>query len=95
MDGSREWLNCRNATNENVLKWVEFLKSQNGSSSSTRLRKMWHTDKPSIQGPWTPFTLRCKESQTINYPNSDQSRSLDFEKSATEKLMEIFKEQSK
>lgn len=60
-----------------------------------RLRKMWHTDLPSIQGPWTPFMLRSPDNNLKSYPNSEQSRPLDIQPSATEKLIELFREQQK
>ncbi|XP_061389432.1 large ribosomal subunit protein mL43 [Musca vetustissima] len=93
LNGEREWLNCRNTTKEDILKWIEFLKTQNGPSSSMRLRKMWHTDVPSIQGPWTPFTIRNPEMNLVSFPSTEHSQPLDIEKSATEKLLELYKEQ--
>lgn len=95
VNGETEWLNCRNSTKEDILKWIELLKTQNGPSSAMRLRKMWHTDVPSIQGPWTPFMLRSPDNNLITYPNSEQSRPLDIQPSATEKLIELFREQQK
>lgn len=93
MNGDREWLNCHNSTKDNILKWIELLKTQNGPSSSMRLRKMWHTDVPSIQGPWTPFTLRSPESNLAKLPSAEYSRALDVEQSATEKLLQLYREQ--
>lgn len=58
-----------------------------------RLRKMWHTDIPSIQGPWTPFMLRSPNSNVITYPDAELSRPLDIQQSATDKLIQLFKEQ--
>ncbi len=54
---------------------------------------MWHTEKPSIQGPWTPFTHKSPESNLVVFPDDKLSQPLDIEKTATEKLMELFKEQ--
>ncbi|XP_054738976.1 39S ribosomal protein L43, mitochondrial [Anastrepha obliqua] len=93
LNGDREWLSCQNATKDDISKWLQLLKTQNGSSSALRLRKMWHTDIPSIQGPWTPFTLRNPEDNMETFPNEAASRPLDLEQSATEKLIELFKQQ--
>ncbi|XP_020799203.1 39S ribosomal protein L43, mitochondrial [Drosophila serrata] len=93
LNGDREWLNCRNNTQEEISKWIDLLKTQNGSSSSLRLRKMWHTDVPSIQGPWTPFLLRSPETQGQVYPNTEASKPLETPQSATEKLIELFRQQ--
>ena len=95
VNGQREWLNCRNSSKEEVLKWIELLKTQNGPSSAMRLRKMWHTDVPSIQGIWTPFTLRNSNHSQLSFPNSELSHPTDIEQSATDKLIELFKEQQK
>lgn len=60
-----------------------------------RLRKMWHTDVPSIQGPWTPFMLRRPDNNLVTYPNEELSRPLDVQQSATVKLLNLFEEQQK
>lgn len=93
VNGDREWLNCRNNTQQEIAKWIDLLKTQNGNSSSLRLRKMWHTDVPSIQGPWTPFLLRSPDAQQQTYPSTENSLPLDIPQSATEKLIELFKQQ--
>lgn len=69
------------------------MRGQNGNSSATRLRKMWHTDKPSIQGPWTPFTHKSPELNLVVFPDEKLSKPLDVETTATEKLLELFKRQ--
>lgn len=93
VNGERQWVNCRNNTSEEIRKWIELLRGQNGDSSALRLRKMWHTDKPSIQGPWTPFTHRNPEMNLVVFPTENLSKPLDIEMSATEKLMELFQKQ--
>lgn len=54
---------------------------------------MWHTDKPSIQGCWTPFTHRNPELNLAVFPVEKLSKPLDIEQSATEKLIELFEKQ--
>lgn len=93
VNGDREWLSCRNSTQAEITKWIELLKTQNGSSSSLRLRKMWHTDVPSIQGPWTPFLLRSPDAHSQAYPSTEASQPFDVPQTATEKLIELFKQQ--
>ncbi|XP_017868723.1 PREDICTED: 39S ribosomal protein L43, mitochondrial [Drosophila arizonae] len=93
LNGDREWLSCRNSTQDEISKWIDLLKTQNGSSSSMRLRKMWHTDVPSIQGPWTPFLLRLPDANNQTLPSKEASQPLDIPQTATEKLIELFKQQ--
>lgn len=93
LNGDRHWLCVRNNTEEEIIKWVKLLRCQNGHSSDTRLRKLWHTDVPSIQGAWTPYTYKNPEINTIEFPAEKLSTPLDIEQSATEKLIELFKQQ--
>ncbi|XP_033153988.1 39S ribosomal protein L43, mitochondrial [Drosophila mauritiana] len=93
LNGEREWMSCRNSTQEEISKWIDLLKTQNGSSSSLRLRKMWHTEVPSIQGPWTPFLLRSPDAQGQAYPSAEASKPLETPQTATEKLIELFRQQ--
>ncbi|XP_023162578.2 39S ribosomal protein L43, mitochondrial [Drosophila hydei] len=93
LNGDREWLSCRNSTQDEISKWIDLLKTQNGSSSSLRLRKMWHTDVPSIQGSWTPFLLRSPDANRQTLPSTEASQPFDIPQTATEKLIELFKQQ--
>lgn len=93
LNGDRHWKSCRDHSGEEITKWVELLKNQNGNSSELRYRKMFHTDVPSIQGAWTPFTHRNPEFNVAAFPDPKLSRPVDVEQSATEKLIEIFKQQ--
>ena len=70
-----------------------MLRGQNGDSSSLRLRKMWHTDKPSIQGPWTPFTHKNPALNLVVFPSEELSKPLDVQKTATDTLIELFEKQ--
>lgn len=54
---------------------------------------MWHTDYPSIQGPWSPITFRDPKLNLASFPDSELSKPAHLPKSATEQLIEIFKEQ--
>lgn len=72
---------------------MDLLRGQNGDSSAFRLRKMWHTDQPSIQGPWTPFTHKAPEQNAVRYPAEQLSTPLDMEPSATETLIRLYEQQ--
>jgi large subunit ribosomal protein L43 len=62
-------MNLANYSRSDVAKWMELLRTQIHDSPSTRLHKLWHTDVPSIQGPWTPFTFRKPEINLAQFPN--------------------------
>lgn len=58
VNGETQWINARQFTDDEVLKWLNLLKSQSSNRTGIRLRKLIHTDNPSIQGPWTPYMFR-------------------------------------
>lgn len=95
VNGDKQIIECRNFTKEDITKWLNLLTTQAGNSDNTRLRKLWHTDFPSIQGPWTPFTFKDPSLNLATFPNNKLSKPLDSPESAAEKLLEIFKEQQK
>lgn len=93
LNGDRHWLCVRNQTEEELTKWIDLMRTQNKNSSAERMRKHWHTDCPSIQGPWTPFVHQHPEFNTATFPNTKFSTPMNIEQSATEKLIELFEKQ--
>lgn len=67
MNGQKHNIHCVNYTIDECAKWLDLLKTQSGNEI-IRLRKLWHTENPSIQGVWTPFTNRAPELNTYNFP---------------------------
>lgn len=82
----------RNNTVEEVSKWFNLLKLQNGDTSAMRYRKHWHTEMPSIQGVWTPFTHRNPPNNLVEFPDTKLGEVLEREKTATEILLELVEE---
>ena len=58
-----------------------------------RFKKCQHTDYPTIQGVWTPFTHQPPELNLAQFPNEELSKPKVVPISATEQLIEIFKQQ--
>lgn len=69
VNGGRQWMSVANYSRDDIIKWMELLRTQIHNSSALRLRKMWHTDFPSIQGPWTPFTFKDPKLNLAQFPN--------------------------
>ncbi|KAJ8970802.1 hypothetical protein NQ314_001015 [Rhamnusium bicolor] len=90
LNGDSQWINCRNFTQEEVLKWLILLKSQSKNATGTRIKKLWHTDHPSIQGPWTPYTFRDPELNLVEFPNDILSKPAIMERSSQDELIELF-----
>lgn len=93
LNGDRHWLCVRNFTEEELTKWIDLMRTQNANTSDTRMRKHWHTEWPSIQGAWTPFTFKHPKFNSATYPDPTLSQPLNQEPSATDKLLELFKKQ--
>ncbi|CAO1419846.1 unnamed protein product [Diamesa hyperborea] len=89
LNGDRQWINCRNNTNEEISKWVNLLRLQSGDTSSIRYRKTWQTEQPTIQGVWTPFTSKNPAFNLVEFPEQKLSELLNKEQSATEKLLQL------
>lgn len=75
---------------DEILKYVEYFRTQAGYSTS-RIIKNIHTDTPSIQGVWTPFTHKSTLLNITEFPNEELSKAKTFFPSATEQLLEIAK----
>lgn len=92
VNGGRKWMNVNDFKREDVLKWLNMLKFQSGNPD-VRLRKKWHTDNPSIQGPWNPFLFRNPELNITSFPSEKFSLPKNIAPSATEILFEMYKKQ--
>lgn len=90
VNGEKQWINCRNLTKDEIAKWLNLIKSQSGDKTGFRIRKLIHTDHPSIQGPWTPYTFKNPEENLVKYPNPELSQPKILEKTATQELLDIF-----
>lgn len=53
---------------EEIIKWLGVLRTSAGYGEM-HYRSYQHTDTPSIQGPWTPFTHQPPEKNIMTFPN--------------------------
>lgn len=83
----------KNFTTDEIAQWVEHLRTRSGVEIE-RLMKTWHTDSPSIQGIWTPFTNRDTSTTQREFPDSELSEFIPLETSAQEKLLKFYEMQS-
>lgn len=90
LNGEREVISCHNFTSQEMVKWLTLYTTRSGTPLMKYI-KMWHTDCPSIQGVWSPFTNMDPELNTLQFPCEERSRPVYVEKSATESLLEIVK----
>lgn len=86
-------MSLRKVPSEDITKWLELKLTQAGDTAAIRYRKHWHTDIPSVQGPWSPFTHQNPMFSIAKFPDTSLGEKLNMEKTATEKLLELFSEQ--
>lgn len=94
LNGEKHYVSCHNYTRDEVIKWINLLRTQSGNQI-VRLMKLMHTDNPSIQGPWSPFTNKDPKLNVTEFPNEELFRPIYVPKTATEKLKEIFEERQR
>lgn len=90
LNGEREVISCHNFSSQEMIKWLNLYTTRSGIPLK-RYLKMWHTDCPSIQGVWSPFTNLDPALNTAQFPSPKLSSPVWVEKSATEELLEKIK----
>lgn len=90
LNGNTDWLYCQNYTRDEVRKWLEYMLTKSGNPI-VRFRKPYHTDSPSIQGVWNPFTHKPTYLNVSKFPCPERSEYKTAELSATEQLLHIAK----
>uniref|UniRef100_T1IQI2 Large ribosomal subunit protein mL43 n=1 Tax=Strigamia maritima TaxID=126957 RepID=T1IQI2_STRMM len=90
LHGQRNSISCHNFKREEIIKWIEYLKTSSGHPIE-RLLDMQHSNVPSIQGTWTPFTNFPTNWNVTSFPDEESSVFHSKEKSATEILLEMMK----
>ncbi|XP_050535318.1 39S ribosomal protein L43, mitochondrial [Daktulosphaira vitifoliae] len=93
LNGEREVVSCHNFTAEQTLKWLNLYTTRSGIPLQRHL-KMWHTDCPSIQGVWNPFTNRDPVLNVTDFPSKELSCPSNEEQSATDELLNMIKKQN-
>lgn len=88
MNGNTVYLNAANKPKEELCEWIGHLRSRSGVDI-VRLRKMWHTDNPSIQGVWTPFTNKSSRLNVTEFPDNENFRLRMSEETASERLLRL------
>jgi hypothetical protein len=89
VNGDRRWMSMNKRSDEEILKWINLLSLQAGNTEPIRYRKNWHTESPSIQNPWTPFTHQNPVDNLQSYPSESAGTILESKETATEKLMRL------
>ncbi|KAF0310819.1 39S ribosomal protein L43, mitochondrial [Amphibalanus amphitrite] len=92
LNGETEILSAKCLSERELRQWLEVARGSSGEPVA-RLRKMQHTDRPSIQGVWTPWTNVPPQTNLETFPSEEGYRAPQREQTATEKLRELFARQ--
>jgi large subunit ribosomal protein L43 len=68
VNGEREYLSCHEFSRAEIQKWLSYMCTRSGIPVM-RFRKYQHTDYPSIQGVWNPFTHQAPEINVAQFPH--------------------------
>ncbi|RZF42537.1 hypothetical protein LSTR_LSTR004456 [Laodelphax striatellus] len=93
LNGEEHHISLHNMSLEETTKWINLLPMRSGRPTNLRLRKYWHTDSPSIQGVWSPFTNRDPALNLAQFPMEEFSKRKNLTKTATEIILERWQEQ--
>ncbi|XP_072038384.1 large ribosomal subunit protein mL43-like [Amphiura filiformis] len=72
LNGNVRKVHLLNKPRDEVLKDVELLSAQSGRDI-IKMRKWWHTDNPSVQGMWHPFTNKPTNLNVAEFPMKNPS----------------------
>ncbi|XP_034952419.1 39S ribosomal protein L43, mitochondrial isoform X2 [Chelonus insularis] len=89
VNGERHWVSVSNFSKEEIIKWIELLRTQSKDGSEMRIRKKFYTNFPSIQKPWTPFTFMNPIQNLVQIPDPNIVPE-NHKKSASEVLLELY-----
>jgi large subunit ribosomal protein L43 len=73
LNGNSRVVSVKNFTAEQVATHVVSLRNMSGAKP-VKLNKRWHTDRPSIQGNWTPFMHK----QSLQKPSPQITKTNNF-----------------
>ncbi|KAK8756709.1 hypothetical protein V5799_000595 [Amblyomma americanum] len=88
LNGTRDMMRVTQTSADVLVKWIDHFRTRSGVPI-VRTIKYWHTDHPSIQGFWTPFTNRPTEHNLIKFPNEELSRYKQVYPTATQELQAL------
>ncbi|CAF1033924.1 unnamed protein product [Didymodactylos carnosus] len=95
LNGCEQNLKITSCSRQQVNWWVHYLLTQQGDSTVRYLKQM-HSDSPSTQGIWTPYTNKPLDRILRTYPD-DELREIEdpdyLYPSATKQIQQLFDKQ--
>jgi len=91
LNGRRAGVHASNFDRVEINRWVNYLRTRSGQRI-VEFKVNQHTEIPSVQGFWNPFTNSPTDRNIIQYPNQEIGFYAPGDLSATERLLEMIKE---
>lgn len=91
LNNTYHWFCLDKMSQKEVVEWLDYHVTRSGDPVK-RYRKPHHTDWPSIQGVWTPFTNIPPHISVDGFPNSERSVRPEKYPTATEQLLKLQQE---
>jgi len=94
LNGNRHWQSLEKYSREDVGAWLDVVRTASGKEFQTQ-NKMEYTETPTVQGMWNSFTNANPSTAAATFPEERLSRPFPHEKTASERLRELFEKQGK
>ena len=92
LNGNRHWQSLERYSREEVGAWLDVVRTASGKEFRTQ-NKMEYTETPTVQGMWNSFTNADPSTAAAAFPEERLSRPFPHEKTASERLRELFERQ--
>uniref|UniRef100_A0A1B6MVF2 Large ribosomal subunit protein mL43 n=1 Tax=Graphocephala atropunctata TaxID=36148 RepID=A0A1B6MVF2_9HEMI len=92
LNGGEEYIGTNNMSKEEIARWIHWMRTKSGYQDM-RYLSYWHTDSPTVQGVWSPFTHRDPALNVATFPMSENPTAERQPPSATELLLELYQQQ--
>jgi len=91
LNGGREWMSLDCMERNEVYKWLDIHRTKAGYPDM-HFKNYQHSDIPSIQGFWTPFTHKPADRAVLSYPQESLNTPLNLKPSTTEIVSKLYSE---
>jgi hypothetical protein len=92
VNGCEQVFDIHEYNREQIQKWLEFHRTRNGDTIK-RLLSAQHTDNPSVQGVWTPFTNKATSVSVARFASDEYRVPYGVQPSGTEQVAELYSKQ--
>lgn len=96
LNGEKHRMVINKCKRQEVKEWMDVFRNSSGKEYQVQL-KYEHSDYPSIQGAWTPFTNMDPAMNLADMPDPEslKTREAMTEMSATDRVRQLFAEQQR